>query len=106
MIPTTRIELLDCIQLYLEAQAVKGIRPNTLETTAYYLRPFLQSLVRQGVTTLDTVKPHHLRRWLLERREAGLRPQTVRDSYGIARAFWRWCLQQELTANDPFAKVE
>ena len=106
VVPTTRIELLDCIQLYLEAQTVKGIRPNTLETTAYYLRPFLQSLARQGVYALDAVKPHHLRRWLLERREAGLSPQTVRDSYALARGFWRWCVQQELTTNDPFAKVE
>ena len=92
--------------LYLDAQAVKGIRPNTLETTTYYLRPLLQSLARQGVYDLDSVKPHHLRRWLLERREAGLRPQTVRNCYGIARAFWRWCIEQELTTNDPFRKVE
>ena len=106
MLTVTRFELLECILLYLDAQAVKGIRANTLATTAYYLRPFLQSMARQGVYDLERVKPQHIRRWLLERREAGLRPQTVRDSYGIARAFWRWCIEQELTTNDPFRKVE
>ncbi len=67
--------------------------------------PFLRHLQAQGVDTLDAVQPAHIRRWLLDRRQAGIAPQTLANSYRIPRVYWNWCLREGLTENDPFKRV-
>jgi site-specific recombinase XerD len=52
------------------------------------------------------VQPAHIRKWLIHKQRKGVSPYTVRNAYRLPRLFWRWCLREELTTNDPFAKVE
>ena len=101
-----RFEILDAIELYLDALHAKGLQAGTLLCYAYHLRSFLQCLARQGCHTLDAVRPAHIRRWLVERRASGLAEHTLHDCYETAQLFWRWCMREELTANNPFQRVE
>jgi site-specific recombinase XerD len=101
-----RFEILDAIELYLDALHAKGLQAGTLLCYAYHLRSFLQCLARQGCHTLDAVRPTHIRRWLVERRASGLAEHTLHDCYETAQLFWRWCMREELTANNPFQRVE
>jgi site-specific recombinase XerD len=47
-----------------------------------------------------------VRAYLLKRKQAGVSPYTLAKDYRHLHAFWNWCLREELTTNNPFAKVE
>jgi integrase/recombinase XerD len=64
------------------------------------------AFLEQHAPTLDAVQPHHIRKWLIHKQRKGVSPHTVRNAYRLPRLFWNWCLKEELTTSDPFAKVE
>ena len=98
-------EIREVFTLWLEALEARGIAPRTLENYREGVGQFV-AFLEPHATTLDAVQPHHIRKWLIERQRAGVSAHTVRNAYRLPRMFWRWCLREELTTNDPFAKVE
>ena len=98
-------ELTGAFNLWLESLQARSVAPRTLESYRESVGKFV-AFLEQHAPTLDSVQPHHIRKWLIERQRAGVSAHTVRNAYRIPRIFWRWCLREELTTNDPFAKVE
>ena len=98
-------EIREVFTLWLEALEARGIAPRTLENYREGVGQFM-AFLEPHATTLDAVQPAHIRKWLLHKQRKGVSPYTVRNAYRLPRLFWRWCLREELTANDPFQKVE
>ncbi|MCL6534213.1 MAG: tyrosine-type recombinase/integrase [Armatimonadetes bacterium] len=98
-------ELREALNLWLESLDARRIAPRTLESYRESAEKFVASL-EPHAATLDAVQPAHIRKWLIERQRAGVAPHTVRNAYRLPRLFWRWCLREGLTTNDPFQKVE
>ena len=98
-------EIKEVFTLWLEALEARGIAPRTLENYREGVSEFV-AFLEPHATTLDAVQPAHIRKWLLHKQRKGVSPYTVRNAYRLPRLFWRWCLREELTANDPFQKVE
>jgi site-specific recombinase XerD len=46
------------------------------------------------------------RKWLIYRQQHGVSNAQLHNDYRQPRTFWNWCLREELTTNNPFAKVE
>ena len=101
-----RSELRDCLQLWLDTVALRTDSRHTTRVYEQVASRFLQSLESQGIHTLDAVEPRHVRMYLLQRKQAGISPHTLAKDYRHLRAFWNWCIKEELTTNNPFAKVE
>jgi site-specific recombinase XerD len=98
-------EIREVFTLWLEALEARGIAPRTLENYREGVGEFV-AFLEQHATTLDAVQPAHIRKWLIHKQRKGVSPYTVRNAYRLPRLFWRWCIKEELTTNDPFAKVE
>lgn len=98
-------EIREVFTLWLEALEARGIAPRTLENYREGVGQFV-AFLEQHATTLDAVQPAHIRKWLIHKQRKGVSPYTVRNAYRLPRLFWRWCIKEELTTNDPFAKVE
>jgi site-specific recombinase XerD len=101
-----RSELRECLQLWLDTVALRTESQHTTRVYEQIASRFVQHLESQGISTLDAVQPHHVRAYLLQRKQAGISPYTLAKDYRHLRAFWNWCIKEELTTNNPFAKVE
>ncbi len=99
------LSLEEALELWLEALRASGASSATLTTDRHTVSRFVRFL-RPWATTLDEVQPAHIRKWLLSRMDMGLRPASVHNYYRIPRTFWRWCLREQLTTNDPFRLVD
>lgn len=106
-IATHESALQQALEIWLESLAAKGCSANTIACYRYYLQPFIDFLAQCcGVKDLDDAKPQHIRRWLIYRRQQGLSEKTVHNSFAFPAVFWRWCLREGLTENNPFATLE
>ncbi|MCS6831293.1 MAG: tyrosine-type recombinase/integrase [bacterium] len=99
-------ELAQTVNLYLEAVAVRGSSPRTVENYSDVLRQFLFFAEQQGVTTLDAVTAEVVNRYLLSVKERPTALHTVRKHYATLRGFWHWALKQALVDVDIFSRVE
>jgi site-specific recombinase XerD len=100
-------ELWECFGLWLESTQARGLAPETLAIYRLEVGQFLRFLHENlNLTTLDALKPHYIRKWLIYRQQQGVSNRQLRNDYQSPATFWRWCLREELTTNDPFAKVE
>jgi hypothetical protein len=96
-------EIREAFTLWLEALEARGTSPRTLANYREGVGKFV-AFLEQHATTLDAVQPHHIRKWLIEKQRKGVSPNTLHNAYRNPRAFWNWCMREELTANNPFAK--
>lgn len=105
-------ELMQTVSLYLEAVAVRGSSPRTVQNYSDVLRQFLAFAKEQHITELDAVTPACVNRYLLflkTRNTPKGNPtslHTVHKHYSILRAFWSWLLRQALVEQDLFQRVE
>ena len=100
-------ELWDCYELWLESMQARGLAPKTIANYRLEVGQFLRFLHEHlNLTTLDAVRPHHIRKWLIHRQQQEVSNRQLRNDYQSPATFWRWCLREELTTNNPFAKVE
>jgi integrase/recombinase XerD len=99
-----RSEIREAFEVWLEALQVRGVSLRTLENYRECVGKFV-AFIEQYAHTLDAVEPTHIRKWLLFRRQQGVSPHTLSNDHRNPRAFWNFCLREELTTNDPFAKV-
>jgi site-specific recombinase XerD len=97
--------LQEALRLWLLQKELQSESRETLRSYAQVGQAFVDALSRMGAHDLDSVKPLHIRQWLLERK-AQVSPHTLQKLYRTAHAFWRFCLREGLTENNPFAKVE
>ena len=100
-------ELWDCYELWLESMQARGLAPKTIANYRLEVGQFLRFLHEHlNLTTLDAVRPYHIQKWLIHRQQQGVSNRQLRNDYQSPATFWRWCLREELTTNNPFAKVE
>ncbi len=100
-------ELWECHNMWLESMQARGLAPKTLAIYRLEVGQFLRFLHEQlNLTTLDAVRPVHIRKWLIHRQQQGVSNRQLRNDYQSPATFWRWCIKEELTTNNPFAKVE
>lgn len=102
----TSDELTETLQLWLESLQARGATQRTIDNYRECVGAFIRFLQAQGVDTLADVQPLHIRKWLASKRRQGVSPATLHNAYRNPRAWWNWCLQEELTRNNPFVKVE
>jgi len=103
----TQSELEEAFHLWLESMQARQFSPNTLRGYRVNVGAFLRYLQENlNLTTLDAVRPAHIRKWLIYRQQHGVSNAQLHNDYRQPRTFWRWCIKEELTTNDPFAKVE
>jgi integrase/recombinase XerD len=103
----TQSELEEAFHLWLESMQARQFSPNTLRGYRVNVGAFIRYLRKQlNLTTLDAVQPQHIRRWLIYRQQHGVSNAQLHNDYRQPRTFWNWCLREELTTNNPFAKVE
>jgi len=100
-------ELENAFQLWLESMQARGLSPKSLTGYASEVGQFVRFLREQlNLTDLDAVQPHHIRKWLIARQQHGISNAQLHNDYRKPRTFWNWCIREELTTNNPFAKVE
>jgi integrase/recombinase XerD len=100
-------ELENAFQLWLESMQARGLSPKSLTGYASEVGQFVRFLREQlNLTDLDAVQPHHIRKWLIARQQHGISNAQLHNDYRKPRTFWNWCIKEELTTNNPFAKVE
>lgn len=102
----THDELTEAFQLWLESMQARGFSPKTLSGYKVNVGAFIRYMQQQGLSDLDSIKPAHIRRWLIHRQQKGVSNAQLHNDYRQPRTFWRWCMREELTENDPFAKVD
>lgn len=112
IVDTTASELVQTVNLYLEAVAVRGSSPRTVQNYSDVLRQFLAFTKEQNITDLDAVTPVLVNRYLLHLKTRNTPKgnptslHTVQKHYAILRAFWSWLLRQALVDVDLFLRVE
>ncbi len=99
-------ELWECYTMWLESMQARGLAPKTLAIYRLEVGQFLRFLHELNLTTLDAVRPAHIRKWLIYRQQQGVSNRQLRNDYQSPATFWRWCIKEELTTNNPFATVE
>jgi site-specific recombinase XerD len=100
-------ELEDAFHLWLESTQARGLSPKSLTGYASEVGQFVRFLREQlNQTELDAVQPAHIRKWLIYRQQQGISNAQLHNDYRKPRTFWRWCLRENLTTNNPFASVE
>jgi site-specific recombinase XerD len=100
------MELRKVLDAWNESMRARGLAAGTLANYNAVVGRFVEYLASQGVHTLDGVQPQHIRQWLIHRRQQGLLPSQLHNSYRMPLTFWRWCMRQRLTLNDPFEQVD
>jgi len=76
----------------LDRQALRNLSPKTIDWYRKRIQPLLDLVGRD--TPLDALTVEHVRRMQLAARERGNASTTVKDDYGVIRAFTRWCFRQ------------
>jgi integrase/recombinase XerD len=103
----TQSELEEAFQLWLESMQARQFSPTTLRGYRVNVGAFLRYLQENlNLTTLDAVRPAHIRKWLIYRQQKGVSNAQLHNDYRQPRTFWNWCLKAELTTHNPFQKVE
>jgi len=100
------MELRKALNAWNESMRARGLAAGTLANYNAVVGRFVEFLDLQGVKTLDAVQPQHIRQWLIHRQQQGLRPSQLHNSYRMPLTFWRWCMREGLTMNNPFARVD
>ncbi|MFN7019650.1 MAG: site-specific integrase, partial [Fimbriimonadales bacterium] len=76
----TADELTESLQLWLDALQANGASLRTIENYRDCVGAFIRFLQAHGVSTLDKVDPVHIRRWLIDKREQGVSPETLHNA--------------------------
>ncbi|MCC6453408.1 MAG: tyrosine-type recombinase/integrase [Caldilineaceae bacterium] len=98
---------------YLRCQAER-FQPTTLEFYRSMLQPFIRWCGTQGVTELDAVTSHHIRGYMVEKQVLNRgtdKERVASGNYGhtiarALRAFFRYCVADELLTESPMASVK
>lgn len=93
----------DALQGYLIASQAENKSAKTLKMIEWHVGKFSQWL---DVTSLDLITPQLFRAFLVAESQRGLSPHSVHAHYKVLAGFFRWCLREGLTLNDPLQNVK
>lgn len=88
----------DCQVRKLSAKTIK-LYDRQLEYLAAYIEK------SAGVTMIADVRSVHIKRFLVEKAEAGRKPQYINDLLKAFKVFFKYCHQEGHTSTDPCAKI-
>ena len=90
------------IKLFLDAKAVEGRSPKTIEQYGYVL-----NRLRIGVgAPLGRVTVHHLRGWIMREKERGVSLRTLEGYRYVLSSFFGWLHKEELISKNPTANLK
>ncbi len=89
---------------YLDREA-KRSSPTTLAWYKQYVGALGAWLKEQGISDPAQVTPNHMRAYLVDVQGRGLADTTIHHHASAARAFFNFCLEDELITVSPMAKV-
>jgi len=69
------------------------------------LQQFGEYLSSVGINQLDGVKSNHIRWWMSELMEQGIKPRTVNRKLSGLRTFFKYLRQHDMLLNDPMSRV-
>ncbi|HRX02708.1 MAG: tyrosine-type recombinase/integrase [Caldilinea sp.] len=99
------VELNEAYEIfYLDCQS-RRLTASTLRFYRVTLNLVFKWLRSEGVDRLDQVTAHHVRKFLHQRQEAGLSTYTQHKYARALRAFFNFCVREELLAKSPMATV-
>ena len=101
-----RSPLATAIRHFLLDREARRCTPATLVWYGRYLAALADWLTQQGVCDPGAVTPHHLRSFLVDLRARKLADRTIHHHASAARAFFNFCVAEELLAVSPMAKVK
>lgn len=91
--------------LWLEALESQCCSQHTINNYRKCVWKFIQFLEETSPNCRpEDITTYDIRRWLVFRRTVGS-THTLHNEFRNPRAFWNWMLREELTENNPFAKV-
>lgn len=88
----------DCQVRKLSAKTIK-LYDRQLEYLAAYIEK------SAGITMIADVRSVHIKRFLVEKAEAGRKPQYINDLLKAFKVFFKYCHQEGHTSTDPCAKI-
>lgn len=95
------------LELWLETLDARCCSQRTIVNHRGCVGKFIEFLNQETPDcTPEDVGPEHIRRWIIKRRNDGISSHTLHDDFRNPRTFWNWMLFEELTENNPFAKVQ
>jgi site-specific recombinase XerD len=101
-----RTELTEYLNLWLETVALSSESRHTVNAYRKVLRPFLDYLEAQGVSSIHAIQPAHIRAYLLRRKAQGISQYTLAKDYRHLHAFMNWLVKEGFLETNPCAKVQ
>lgn len=98
----TAYNLHHAVELFLEDARARGLRQHTL----LYYRDRLTRFADRVNLPIEQIDQFTLRRYLLQRQQEVNSLHTVHGDYRALRAFFTWCVREELLAVNPMHKVQ
>lgn len=89
------------LEAYLDAMAVEGRSPKTVERYRYNLTRLFAGC--QADTRSITV--YHIRRYFTDEKARGIADSTIRGLREICSAYFGWCLREGLISKSPVANI-
>jgi integrase/recombinase XerD len=92
------MQLSNAIDSYLLNSQIENKTPKTIRSIQWELDQFAHW---KGDVALDVIETAILREYLFFHQQRGLSGYSVHDKFKVLRAFFRWCLREELLTRDP-----
>ncbi len=86
---------------------VRKLSPKTIrlyDCQLEYLAAYMERMT--GITNIEEVPSIHLKKFLVDKSDAGRKPQYTNDLLKAFKVFFKYCLQEGYTQTDPCAKVQ
>jgi len=96
--------LAEATQQFLMQCELRGLRPATIESYSWQLRPFVAFL--DVVQQVGDVQRVDVEMYLLSLRRRGLADRSVCDALTVLRLFWNWAAAEHLCAVAPVADIK
>lgn len=92
-------------QLFLLDRKVQRLSPRTIDFYANQIPPFQRWCAAQGITTAAAVTATHIRSYLAGLHERGLAAASVHAAARSLRAYFNFCVREEMLSVSPMKKV-
>ena len=107
VLPTHRVSpLRDAYDAFLLSLRASHRTPRTIGFYGEKLGPFVDWLEDHAILAPQDLTASHIRRFLIEREEAGRAPRTVHHHAAAIKAWLNWCVTEELLTDSPMKKVK
>ena len=91
----------DMIDCFIDAKQVQGLSKKTL----HRYRKILTAMLWKVKVPTKRITVHHLRKYLAERKEAGVQASTIEGERQIFSSFFNWLQRESLIDRNPIANL-